>query len=118
MLLVPAMIDTNKAAMPVRRSIDELSAGPCVGDKPASRKRLTSDVPFRARQCQRGGCKDAEALHGRRHVCTRHGDRFVLGGVAMGFSGVEVLITETGQPGREWIANVDAAGWLFFAGPC
>jgi hypothetical protein len=34
----------------------------------------------------------------------------------MGFSGVEVLITETGQPGREWIANLDAAGWLFFAG--
>jgi hypothetical protein len=27
-----------------------------------------------------------------------------------------VLIPETGPPGREWIANVDAAGWLFFAG--
>jgi hypothetical protein len=40
---------------------------------------------------------------------------FVLGGAAMGSSGVEVLITETGQPGREWIANLDAAGWLFFA---
>ena len=39
---------------------------------------------------------------------------FVLGGVAMGSSGVGVLIPETGPPGREWIANVDAAGWLFF----
>jgi hypothetical protein len=33
------MIDTNKAVMPARRSIDELSFGPLVGDKPASRKR-------------------------------------------------------------------------------
>jgi len=41
---------------------------------------------------------------------------FVLGGVAMGSSGVGVLIPETGPPGREWIANVNAAGWLFFAG--
>jgi hypothetical protein len=41
---------------------------------------------------------------------------FVLAGVAMGSSGVGVLIPETGAPGREWIANVDAAGWLFFAG--
>ena len=41
---------------------------------------------------------------------------FVLGAVAMGSSGVGVLIPETGPPGREWIANVNAAGWLFFAG--
>jgi hypothetical protein len=41
---------------------------------------------------------------------------FVLGGVAVGSSGVGVLIPETGPPGRAWIADVDAAGWLFFAG--
>jgi Domain of unknown function (DUF4386) len=41
---------------------------------------------------------------------------FVLGGVAMGSSGVGVLIPETGPPNREWIVNVDTAGWLFFAG--
>ena len=34
----------------------------------------------------------------------------------MGSSGVGVLIPETGPPGREWIAAVDAAGWLFFVG--
>ena len=33
-----------------------------------------------------------------------------------GFQRDRVLIPETGPPGREWIANVDAAGWLFFAG--
>jgi len=34
----------------------------------------------------------------------------------MGSSGVGVLIPETGRPGRDWIAAVDGAGWLFFAG--
>jgi hypothetical protein len=41
---------------------------------------------------------------------------FVLGGAAMGSSGVAVLIPETGRPGMEWIADVDAAGRLFFTG--
>ena len=41
---------------------------------------------------------------------------FVLGAVAMGSSGVGVLIPETGPAGRDWIADVDAAGALFFAG--
>jgi uncharacterized protein DUF4386 len=41
---------------------------------------------------------------------------FVAGGVAMGTSGVATLIPETGQPGLEWIAEVDAAGGLFFTG--
>jgi hypothetical protein len=41
---------------------------------------------------------------------------FVLGAVATGSSGVGVLIPETGPPGREWIAAVDAAGGLFFVG--
>jgi hypothetical protein len=41
---------------------------------------------------------------------------FVLGGVAMGSSGVGVLIPEAGPPGRELIASVAGAGWLFFAG--
>jgi hypothetical protein len=41
---------------------------------------------------------------------------FVVGAVAMGSSGVGVLIPETGRPGRDWIAAVDRAGWLFFAG--
>lgn len=40
----------------------------------------------------------------------------VLGAVAMGSSGVQVLIPETGQQGREWIADVDAAGALFYLG--
>lgn len=34
----------------------------------------------------------------------------------MGSSGVQLLIPETGQPGREWIADVDAANGLFFIG--
>ena len=41
---------------------------------------------------------------------------FVLGAVAMGSSGVAVLIPETGPSGREWISDVDAAGGWFFAG--
>jgi len=41
---------------------------------------------------------------------------FVLGGTAMGTSGVSVLIPETGAAGREWIADVDAAGGLFLTG--
>ncbi|MGZ5416658.1 MAG: DUF4386 family protein [Nocardioides sp.] len=41
---------------------------------------------------------------------------FVLGVIAMGLSGVQLLIPETGEPGLEWIADVDAAGGLFFTG--
>ena len=41
---------------------------------------------------------------------------FVVGGGAMGSSGVSVLIPQTGREGREWIADVDAAGALFYAG--
>ena len=41
---------------------------------------------------------------------------FVLGALAMGSSGVGVLIPETGRPGRDWIAAVNAAGGLFYAG--
>ena len=42
---------------------------------------------------------------------------FVLGGVAMGSSGVGVLIPEARPPGRAWIANVNAAGWFSLLGP-
>jgi hypothetical protein len=41
---------------------------------------------------------------------------FVLGAVAMGVSGVEVLIPETGRSGLDWIADVDRAGGLFLTG--
>lgn len=41
---------------------------------------------------------------------------FVLGAVAMGSSGVQILIPETGQQGRSWITDVDGAGGLFFVG--
>ncbi len=41
---------------------------------------------------------------------------FVLGAIAMGSSGVQLLIPETGEPGLEWIADVDAASGLFFTG--
>src|SRR5688572_16756838 len=41
---------------------------------------------------------------------------FVLGAVLMGASGVDSLIPETGRPGRDWIADVDAASGLFLAG--
>jgi hypothetical protein len=41
---------------------------------------------------------------------------FVVGAVAMGSSGVGVLIPETGRPGRDWIAAVGGAGGLFFVG--
>jgi hypothetical protein len=34
----------------------------------------------------------------------------------MGSSGAGVLIPETGRPGRDWIAAVDAAGGGFFVG--
>jgi len=42
---------------------------------------------------------------------------FVLGAVAMGSSGVQLLMPETGKPGLAWIADVDAANGLFFTGP-
>jgi hypothetical protein len=41
---------------------------------------------------------------------------FVAGAVAIGSSGVGVLIPETGRPGRDWIAAVNGAGALFFVG--
>jgi len=41
---------------------------------------------------------------------------FVLGAVAIGSSGVQLLIPETGKPGLEWIADVDAASGLFYTG--
>jgi hypothetical protein len=41
---------------------------------------------------------------------------FVLGAVLMGASGVESLIPETGRRGLDWIADVDAASGVFFAG--
>jgi Domain of unknown function (DUF4386) len=41
---------------------------------------------------------------------------FVLGAILMGASGVQLLIPETGKSGLEWIADVDAAGGLFFTG--
>jgi Domain of unknown function (DUF4386) len=41
---------------------------------------------------------------------------FVLGAVAMGSSGVESLIPETGKPGLAWVADIDAASGLFFVG--
>ncbi len=34
----------------------------------------------------------------------------------MGSSGVDLLIPETGEPGLEWVADVDAASGLFFVG--
>jgi hypothetical protein len=42
---------------------------------------------------------------------------FLVRAVAMGTSGVGVLIPEIGKPGRDWIAAVDRAGGLFFVGP-
>jgi hypothetical protein len=41
---------------------------------------------------------------------------FLLGGISMASSGVQLLIPETGEPGLEWIADVDAASGLFFTG--
>jgi hypothetical protein len=41
---------------------------------------------------------------------------FVVGIALMASSGVQVLIPETGREGLEWIADVDGAGDLFFAG--
>jgi Domain of unknown function (DUF4386) len=41
---------------------------------------------------------------------------FLLGTISMGSSGVQLLIPETGRPGVEWIADVDAADGLFFIG--
>jgi hypothetical protein len=41
---------------------------------------------------------------------------FVAGIALMASSGVQVLIPETGREGRDWIADVDGAGDLFFVG--
>jgi len=41
---------------------------------------------------------------------------FVVGVVLMVSSGVQTLIPETGQHGREWIADVQDAGDIFFVG--
>ena len=41
---------------------------------------------------------------------------FVVGFVLTASSGVQVLIPETGDEGLEWIADVEDAGGLFFAG--
>jgi hypothetical protein len=41
---------------------------------------------------------------------------FAVGVVLMVSSGVQTLIPETGQAGREWIADVQDAGDLFFVG--
>jgi hypothetical protein len=41
---------------------------------------------------------------------------FVAGAVAMGSSGRRGADSETGRPGRDWIAAVDRAGGLFFVG--
>lgn len=41
---------------------------------------------------------------------------FVTGGVLMGTAGVGTLIPETGDTGREWIADVESAGDGFFVG--
>jgi hypothetical protein len=41
---------------------------------------------------------------------------FVAGIACMAASGVQVLIPPTGQDGRDWIADVDQANGLFFAG--
>ena len=41
---------------------------------------------------------------------------FVAGIVCMVASGVQVLIPETGAEGREWIADVEAAGDAFYVG--
>jgi hypothetical protein len=62
------------------------------------------------------GYEEAEALHCCRRVRIGTVLCFVLGAVAMGSSGVGVLIPETGRPGLDWIADVEAAGGLFFTG--
>jgi hypothetical protein len=41
---------------------------------------------------------------------------FVVGGMSLGSSGVQLLIPETGRPGLEWISDVEAASGLFFVG--
>jgi len=41
---------------------------------------------------------------------------FVAGGVLLGTSGVAVLIPETGSNGLDWVADVDGASNVFFAG--
>ena len=41
---------------------------------------------------------------------------FLLGIAFMASSGVEVLIPETGESGRDWIQDVDGAGGAFYAG--
>ncbi len=41
---------------------------------------------------------------------------FVIGIAFMAVDGVETLIPETGQSGRDWIGDIDASGDLFLAG--
>jgi hypothetical protein len=56
------------------------------------------------------------SFHGRSRVRHLHGCLFRGGRHLVGSSGVQVLIPETGKPGLEWIADVDAASGLFFTG--
>jgi hypothetical protein len=73
-------------------------------------------VASRVRRCQGRGYEDAEALHGRRRVCARHGYLLCAWWGGDGFQRGRGADPEAGPPGRAWIANVNAAGWLFFAG--
>src|SRR5215211_5228550 len=74
------------------------------------------DVASPVLRCQGRGYEDAEALHGRRRVCTRHGYLLCAWWGGAGLQRGRGAIPEAGPPGREWIASVAGAGWLFFAG--
>ena len=99
MIVIPALIDTTSAAMPARRNIGALSSGLWWATTSLQQTRQSLDVASRVPRCQGRGYEDAEALHGGAVCALGTVICFVLGAVAMGSSGVGVLIPETGPPG-------------------
>jgi hypothetical protein len=75
-----------------------------------------SNAPSGGCSARVGAYEDPEALHGRSRIALGTVICLVAGAVAMGSSGVGVLIPETGRPLRDWITAVDGAGGLFFVG--
>ena len=117
LLVIPGLIDTTNAAMPACRKYQRTLVW-AFGGRQTSLQQTgePSDVASPVLRCQ-GRAMRTLRLSTVGAVCALGTVIcFVLGGVAMGSSGVGVLIPEAGPPGRELIASVAGAGWLFFAG--
>src|SRR5215218_7836725 len=117
LLVIPGLIDTTNAAMPACRKYQRTLVW-AFGGRQTSLQQTGEplDVASPVLRCQ-GRAMRTLRLSTVAAVCA-FGTVicFVLGGVAMGSSGVGVLIPEPGRSGRDWMAAVDGAGGLFFLG--